>query len=346
MSLLFVDGFNHYVTADLNKKWTNIGGAPTVGSTYARYGTNGVLFSSTTDCLRKAVQNEASLVIGCAFRMVAITGVSPNIICLYDGTTLQVAVRLNPDGSLTVHRGGTALTGGTSTAGLITVATWNYLEFKVTVSDSISAGSCKVRLNGVDVITVATGQDTKATSNAYATEVMFSGEGSVYSSLGAPDAWMDDIYICNQSGSTNNDFLGDCRVDTLFPSGAGNYTQFTPSTGSNYTTVDETAPNTTDYNDGASSGDRDSYVMGNLSAIASSTVYGVQVNAAILKDDAGARSAGTMVRSNSTNSDGASVALSTSQVYISQVYEQNPDGSVAWTETTVNAMEAGVKVTA
>ena len=103
----------------------------------------------------------------------------------------------------------------------------------------------------------------------------------------------DDLYVCDSAGSTNNGFLGDCRIDTIYPSGAGNYTQFTPSTGSNYTCVDETAPNTTDYVDGATVGDRDSYALGNLSALSSQTVYGVQVNAAILKDDAGSKSAAT-----------------------------------------------------
>jgi hypothetical protein len=86
--------------------------------------------------------------------------------------------------------------------------------------------------------------------------------------------------------------------------------------------------------------------MGNLAALTSQTVYGVQVNAAVLKDDAGAKSVATFVRSSSTNGDGASTVLGTSQVYVSQVFETDPNGSIAWTEASVNAMEAGVKVTA
>jgi hypothetical protein len=85
--------------------------------------------------------------------------------------------------------------------------------------------------------------------------------------------------------------------------------------------------------------------MGNLTALSSQTVYGVQVNAAVLKDDAGVKSVSTMVRSGSTNGDGASVGLSTSQSIISQIYELNPNTSTAWTESTVNAAEVGCKVT-
>jgi len=214
---------------------------------------------------------------------------------------------------------------------------------KVTIADSIGANTCKVRANGVDIITVAAGQDLKNTANATASQVSLGHHGT---SGGATPTY-DDLYICDGTGGTNNDFLGDCRVDTLYPTSDGNYSQFTPSTGSShFALVDETTPNTTDYNDGATVGDRDSYGMGNLAALTSQTVYGVQVNAAIVKDDAGAKSAATFVRSSATDGDGAGVALGTSQAYVSQVFETNPNGSVAWTETTVNAMEAGVKVTA
>ena len=54
-----------------------------------------------------------------------------------------------------------------------------------------------------------------------------------------------------------------------------------------------------------------------------------------------------MVRSNSVNADGAGEAISeTSQLYVTQVYETDPDGDVPWTEAAVNAMEAGAKVDA
>lgn len=265
------------------------------------------------------------------------------IFALKDVASYQCDLRVNADLTLTVTRNGTALTNGTSVAAL-SLSTWYYLEWKVTIADSISAGSCKVRLNGVDIITVATSQDTKNTANSSANQVEL-GPGGV--GVGSLDMRFDDFYLCDQSGSTNNDFLGDCRIDTIYPTSDGTYSQFTPSTGStHYTLVDETTPNTSDYNDGATVGDRDSYGMGNLSALTSQTVYGVQVNAAILKDDAGSKSAATFVRSSGTNGDGASSALGTSQVYLSQIFETDPNGSIAWTESSVNAMEAGVKVAA
>lgn len=346
MALLFMDGFDHYATADFSKKYTSAGASVSLAATSGRRG-GGALqcaASTTQGVLTKTFAAGASWVIGFAFSGSQYGGSSsPSLAALLDSGSLQCELRVNADGTLSVTRAGNAVTGGTSVQALNANA-FAFIEWKVTIADSIGANTCKVRVNGVDWITVATGQDLKATANASANQVRI-GNGTS-STSGATLLW-DDLYICDQSGSTNNDFLGDVRVDTLYPTSDGNYTQFTPSTGTDhYALVDETAPNTTDYNESSTVGHRDSYGMGNLAALTSQTVYGVQVNAAMLKDDAGARSASTFVRSSGTDGDGASVALGTSQTYVSQVYETNPNGSVAWTETSVNAMESGVRVTA
>lgn len=346
MTLLFMDGFDHYATADITKKWTSASGSPVISAAAGRRGGGALLAPNNTTIaqnITKTFAASASFVLGFSFKATALpSSVSP-IARLLDAGTAQCDLRLNTDGTLSVTRNGTALTNGTS-SNSISTGTDYYIEWKVTISDSIAASSCKVRVNGVDWITVATGQDTKNTANASANQFSLGTTVNLSSSVAFT---FDDFYLCDQSGSTNNDFLGDVRVDTLYPTSDGNYSQFTPSTGTtHYTLVDESTPNTTDYNDGVNVGDRDSYGMGNLAALTSQTVYGVQVNAAILKDDAGSKSAATFVRSSTTDGDGASVALGTSQSYISQVFETNPNGAVAWTETTVNAMEAGVKVTA
>jgi hypothetical protein len=339
MTLLFMDGFDHYATADITKKWTATSSGA-INASSGRRGGGAFRVALNTGTVTKTLAATASWVVGGAIKFTALpTSFAAELIALLDAGSLQCNVKLNVDGTLSVTRNGTALTDGTSVYTL-SAGSFYYIEFKVTIANSIGAGTCKVRVNGVDVITVATGQDVQATANASANQVR-------YGTFGSATVDWDDVYICDQSGSTNNDLLGDVRIDTIFPTSDGNYAQFTPSTGTDhYALVDETAPNTTDYNDGAAVGDRDSYGLGNLSALTSQTVYGVQVNAATLKDDAGAKSAATFVRSSSTDGDGASVALGTSQTYISQVFETDPNGSIAWTETTVNAMEAGVKVTA
>lgn len=337
--LLFMDGFSHYATADLGKKWTSVTAAPTITSNGARGG--GALTVVTSDAAAKSFTPVASVVFGFRFKFTNANASAKKICTLYDVATAQVDLRINADGTLSVTRAGTALTGGTST-NTMSAGTFYYVEFKVTISDSIGANTCKVRVDGVDWITVATGQDTKATANALCNVLELGPSGSLTGTY-----YYHDLYLCDNSGSTNNDFLGDCRIDTIFPTSDGNYTQFTPSTGTDhYALVDEATPNTSDYNSDATAGHRDSYGMGNLAALTSQTVYGIQTNAAVLKDDAGVRTAATFVRSSSTNSDGATVGLSVSQTYISQVFETDPNGSIAWTESSVNAMEGGFKVVA
>lgn len=344
MTLLFVDGFDHYATADVTKKWTSTGGSSlTISATGRRSGSSlRWTTASTSNGVVKTVTTGASFVIGFALRVSALPSSAAPICRLLDAGSVQCDLRLNTDGTLSVTRAGTAVTNGTSVASIGT-GTYYYIEWKVTIADSIGANSCKVRINGVDAITVATGQDLKSTANASANQVSLNY--AVVS--GGINIDFDDFYICDQSGSANNDFLGDCRVDAIYPTSDGTYSEFVPSTGvDHYALVDETAPNTTDYNSGSagSPGDRDSYGMGNLQALVAQTVYGVQVNAAVLKDDAGAISVATFVRSGTTNSSGATVGLSTSQTYISQVFETDPDTASAWTEATVNAMQAGMVI--
>jgi hypothetical protein len=249
-------------------------------------------------------------------------------------------LRLNPDGTFSVARGiSTAITGGTSTTA-IAVGAYYYIEWKVTIADSIAANSCKVRISGVDAINVATGQDAKNNTNGYATQLRL---GNQSASIGiALD--FDDLYVCDQSGTANNDFLGDCRVDAQLPNGDGAVTNFIPSTGTtHYTLVDDPTPNTTDYVDSATVGDRDLYDFTNLTPLSTSTVYGVQVSTAANKDDAGSRSIAVTARSGTTNVDGATQALSTSQLYFSSIFETD-SASAQWNQSTVDAAQFGIKV--
>ncbi len=345
MTLLFMESFKHHVTADLSKKWTAVTTNAAISAGLGRRGGACYTNSSNQAGLAKTVPQGASFVMGMAFYLSALPTIAArSIFALLDGGTFQCDLRVNLDGTLSVTRFGTVLTDGTS-VGALSLAAWNYIEWKVTIADSISAGSCVVKVNGATVITVATGQDTKNTANAFANQVGIGHYNGA--SSGGGSVRIEDFYICDQSGSVNNDFLGDCRVDMVLPTGDGTYQDFTKSAGStHYELVDEAAPNTTDYVYSTTVGHRDSFTNPALPTLTDQSIFGVQVNAAVSKDDAGARSAGVMIRSGTTDSDGAGVALSTSQVYLSQIYETNPDGAVPWTESAVNAAEIGVKVTA
>jgi len=494
MSLLFWDGFSHYATADVIKKWTTQNAAIiNVGS--GRRGGNSLRSTGgTAHYVSKTIPATTNFVIGFAYMTSLISaGTGPKVVELFDSATTQCDLRVNGDGTLSVTRNGTVLTGGTSSFA-ISAGAYYFIEWKVTIADSIAANSCKVRVNGVDWITVAAGQDTKNTANATANVVNF---GTMNSFSGVPATDFADFYLCDQSGTTNNDFLGDIRVDTLYPNADGTYSQWnysglsgahrywrvniaenntsttvaigelilrTVSGGANvatggtasasttfsgqlsslafdannstywngtssfngttglltgaeewlkydlgpgndkaiiefaitcagnifqaprafklqysddgvnwanliavtnqsgwalgqtrsftysapaathYNNVDESIPDAYDYNYALTPGLRDSYAFQDLPSLVSPVVYGVQINAAMLKDDAGNKQVAPFVRSGGTDSDGPDKALGTTQAYVSQIWETNPSGAVPWTQATVNAAEFGVKV--
>lgn len=236
-------------------------------------------------------------------------------------------------------RGTTSLLGTTSF--VLSLGVFYYIEIKVLISDTV--GTFEIRVDGSSKLAL-TSQDTRATgAGTTANQIRLGEDASPVNSL---TFTYDDLYVCDGAGSTNNNFLGDCRVDAYLPNGAGNSTQLTPSAGSNYQCVDDTTPNDdTDYVEHATVGNKDTYACGNMSHTPSS-IFGVQILANAKKDDAGARSLATVTRSGTTDFDGATAVLSTSYIYYSDIREVDPNTSAAWTKTNFDAAEFGVKVAA
>lgn len=340
MALLFCDGFDHYASADGIKKYTWAAG--TIQSTSGRRGGGAYNANGNQTYALRTIPASSSLIVGAAYKW-AVNAAAVPIFTLFSSNSAQVAVCRNVDGTLSIKRGdgvsGTVL--GTTAAAYLT-STWYYIEFKVTISDSISTGTCELMVNGASALTLSAGADTKALSGSTANQVSIGIPGTNHFS----DHWFDDFYICDTTGSTNNNFLGDVRVDTLLPSADGTYTGLTPSTGtSHFATVDDTTLSTTDYNASSTVNAKDTYALTDL-ASSTGTIFGVQVCNAMTKDDAGTRAAANLIRSGSTDAQGAALYLAAgSTIYNVSVHETNPATSAAWTDTAVNALEAGAIVT-
>jgi hypothetical protein len=357
MALLFIDGFDHLASADLALKWDarTLGAGSALldvdasagrnGSGALKVSTNAGGSINTEHSVQYNTQSQASYVIGFAFKHNLDTGTAAvTVLQLMDATSVQLSLSLNQDKTLSLFRStNTTLTGGTTTQS-IPANVWVYVELKVTIADSIAAGSCKIRINGVDAATVATGQDTKFSSNAYATAIKFGKMSSSFIVAGN-EILFDDLYICDSSGTANNDFLGDVMVQVLRPSGAGNSAQFTPSAGANWQCVDETQENgDTDYVESNTAGHIDLYAMGNL-PVTPESIKGIQWVSCVRKTDAGNYVARRVVRSGSTNYEGTtSHAPGTSYRFAREIIEQDPATSAAWTKSGVDAAEFGIKL--
>ncbi len=253
-----------------------------------------------------------------------------------EGATVHMTLTTDASGHLIVKQGsGTTLLTSTNT---MTTATWYYIEFKVKIDNTTGTYEVRVNESSTNWGPPATGVDTQ--NGGTATWNTFTLLGSANSPI------FDDLTICDGSGSLNNDFLGITKVQAKLPStGNGSNTDFTTSTGTDHgALVDENPPNTTDYNFSATVNQRDTY---NYPAFGcTGTVRGVQVCPYVLKTDAGARTATTVVRQGSTNYDGGTAFTPPAAFgYMPQIWETDPStGPSAWTTSGVDAAEFGVKV--
>ena len=330
MTLLYIDGFE---TQDASRYQNATMGFSSSGTRFS-YGYCVDVFRPSFD--KSLVSNQTTLIVGIAQKT---NSYESNIQFIGDnGTVNNLSVYFLNSGGIQVRRGTTAGTLLASAgAGSYPTTNWFYSEVKVVFSDTV--GTVEVRINGTAVIT-ATGLDTNNSTTV----------GSDVVSIQTPNAGanrqLDDFYICNGSGSVNNNFLGDVRVATLAPDNNGASSQFVGSDGNstdNYLLVDESPYNTSDYVASSTSAQKDSYSMQDLPGSASS-VLGVQQVAVLTKTDAGAIQAKHLIRSGATNYSTSAFSLSTAYQTYLFIRETNPNTSAAWTVAGVNGHEAGIEV--
>jgi hypothetical protein len=349
MALLFMDGFDHYATADAVRKYTIVepnGATFQINSSAGRRGTGAFLARAssgggTNSRLSIEVENSETIIVGFAFRINTTPTANSYILSLLDGTTLQAGVVVTPAMKIALVGSNTILPDSTSSTTLAT-NTFYYIEAKIKISNSVSPGECVLRINGVEEASATSG-DTQVSANAYANRVRLGiGTEGGFAHTGT----FDDYYVCNTSGSVNNNFLGDCRVDVIRPNADGFYGDGTPSSGSDrFAVVNDTTPNTTDFVTLSDIGDRDSYEFQDLTPLSTRVVYGVQTLAAVAKDDGGTRQVAALARSGATDSVGPDLALSVDYRYARHLLQTDPNTSGLWTQSSVNNAEFGVEVT-
>jgi len=334
MSILFMDGFDHYATADLALKWNTVNGTPTINAAGGRNSGGGVEFNAS-EYLEKTVSGTpATLIVAGAFKASSLS-VSQDIIRFMDSTSTQVKIRIRTDGKVEAFRDTTSL--GVSAAVVFTAGAFAHLDCKVTINDT--TGSVLVKSGGVTHLNL-TSQDTKTTTNAYVTSVRVGGDGT-------NTVTCDDLYILDTTGAApQNDQLGDCRIDVSRPTAEGTYSAFTPSAGTdNSANVDDTSPDGDGtYNSSGAVGDRDSFGMGAMTDVGGATIYGVQANVIARKDASGTRKVRAFTRPVGTNYFGSSQSLSTSYLDYREIWQTNPETSSPWAEAEVNASQFGYEV--
>lgn len=224
-------------------------------------------------------------------------------------------------------------------------AVWNYIEAKVTFNNS--TGSVVLRVNGVEVLSLSN-VDTVAGTTATSADTVFiwgmDGSTSTNSKL---HALYDDWYICDDTGTENNDFLGPLKVETLLPDGAGDDTDFTPSAGSNFQNVDETPiDDGTTYNESDTSAHLDLFTTANLNNI-DGDIFGVEVDVRAVSTEAQVMGCIPKIKRSTSEGTGDTTYVADDNLYqqCDHLFEQDPAaGPGDWTVTNVNAMQIGYEV--
>ena len=340
MALLFCDGFENQGTTGPQSKWDSWTYGTSLTTAKARTGSRSCGFDTLTKFITNA--SGSTIIIGAAFYQIGQQcwlGVQKGGAYWPYG---QCAVLIGANGQVSARfntwQG--ALLGTASAIGVVRQNQWNYIEVKIVLSQTV--GSFTVKVNGEQVLSV-TGVD-----NCYLAETTFD---AVELGTGGTNVWTDDFYVCDASGSQNNDFLGEIRVVSILPVtdavDAGANADFTCSGGTDHgALVDEATPDgDTTYVSSSTVGHYDSWNFGALGY--TGTIKGLQLNIIAKKTEASARAIIGVTRPTSTNRDHSLTRYLGMTDYISfpAVWELNPDDSAAWEVADVDGAEFGVKVT-
>ena len=344
MAILFMDSFDHYVTADITKKWTNhTGSVITAGA--GRNSTQGMVAAKTYLTVLGGV---SEVIVGVAMKPTTFSGAyASTLIGLGSATSWECGLVANTDLSLQafrVNNGAGYDPGaasyitllGTATAVPLQLGVWAYVEVRIKVHGSL--GTVSIRINGTEHVTL-TNQNTLFVSATLTQLHLASRPNSGVFTY-------DDLVVMDTTGSSNNAFLGDVTVSAILPSGAGNSSGWTPSAGSNYQNVDEATPNNdTDYNSTATLNAKDLYAFAD--APAGADIRAVQIVTAQRKASEGPGQIKHVVRSSSTDYAQAAQGIGgTSYAFLRTVVEADPATAAAWSESGFNAAEFGIQKTA
>ena len=342
MALRWVEGFEIYgpdgtsgsiLEARLQRKWntadvTNVGGDGEIDTGWG----GGLCLKWTYDVgwVEVALDAQDTWTIGFAYKTSTSMGDVANLLDIKYGSSIELRLRRNA-ADLQMIRGSSTVIGTAS--GALTSNTWHYIEVEFTIHNS--AGAWEIRVNGA-MVASASGVDTLATFPTVDT-FAFNADNN--------GASLDDIYICDPSGSLNTTFLGAIKIEAIYPDG-DDTSQWSPDSGTtNYTQVDETTPDDdTSYVEADASDKKDLYTYDTLS-VSSDDIRGVMVNTDVRLDSAGAETLITVCKSGATESDDGGVSISdTSYGTVTRVVELDPNTSSQWTVSGVNAALFGIKM--
>jgi hypothetical protein len=217
--LLFCDSFDHYNTAQIPVKWPLFGGGgASIQGLVARTG-QAIRFTNSFCGVGKFLPLSNRVILGFAFALPF--PAAGAMCCFWDdiGGATQVTLTPLSSGLLQVRSGGASGTVLGTTAGPLPTVGFHYLEVAVTFGNP--GGSVEVRVDTVPVL-VLSGVNTAPSGFPFVTIFGINRDSGPAPTAGLPVVWfVDDLYIVDDQGGINDDFLNAPSVQCLNPSGEG-----------------------------------------------------------------------------------------------------------------------------
>lgn len=282
--------------------------------------------------------NTITYIVGFAFQNINLSNANINmpVVDIRDSTTPQITLAFNPNTKLfSVLRGTTVLGTGTF---VITTGAWYYIEISVTISPTV--GAVTSRVNQINDV-VLTGINTQVSGNTYAQNIAF--RGPTASGLGG-GYLIDDMYINDGTGSANNTFLGDMKVEAVNVIAGGHDTEWGVNLPNipNYQAVQVLADGL--WIQSNTPGNIDTYVTSALNRITGS-IAGVSAVYWARNTDSTQHTIASQVYTGATEYPGTSFAINnTAFMGFSYIWPQDPSTSAPWAVSGVNAAEFGVNL--
>lgn len=353
MALIFIDGFDHYDPQQLDAfgdPWLARGKAaylsPQATRIQGRRPSSYALrlpAGAGGGYVKNLEAGRTRLIVGAALRVAPFenTGAEPVLLGVRDANA-RVAhlVKIGEDGRLKLYRRtGSGMSGWDQliSTSVMTAAArgWHYVELQVV--QGTSNGTLNVRLNGVLAITLSAQNTTQGGG-----QLLTAFVGAVPGEDCLVTTDVDDLYIADTSGTINNTFLGDVRVDALKPQASGALNEWT---------VEGAASAWEAVSDGdeatairaATAGLSQTFGVEALPAMTTPAIHGVQVTLLARKTDAGNGRVRGIVASGAQTEVSDDILLQEQLAWHTALFERDPNGNVPWTEGAFNAAEFGVE---
>ena len=275
---------------------------------------------------------------------------SLNSIAFISGDDTLAEIQLNASGTLELWDNFNGVQIGSDSSAL-SVNTWYRIEVKVDVT-TLSATALEAKIDGT-AFASGTANYT-GLSGAYGLRL-----GGI--SNGTYDIYFDDIAVNDNSGSFQNSYPGAGEIIHLLPNAIGDNSAWTPTSGDNYTNVDEVTPDdaTTIVSATGVGGEIDDYNLAATPAAMDSDDVINYVGVGVRFSVSGA-SSGVELRlkasSGGTTDDTTIISSDTATTYFTNDdlapknylafgndsnYEQ-PGGASAWTKATLDTAQIGI----